>query len=250
MFISTSKSSCEIDISQFYIQRNDYEKLENIGKGGFAIKTFDSDTTNDEQRKYYDRECLVLATMNHLIILPLIGFTPFDEPNGPSIVMPLMKTSVQHYINLEKHNKTPIEWTRTRKHIILMGVAVGMAFLHSEKWIHRDLTPNNVLLDDSLEPRIADFGLAKFMENGLTISQSNPKGTVQYMAPEIFNGEQISTKVDVYSFGMMMFTVLSGLDPFPNVKNQMALMLKVGKGERPQIPETVRAPYAEIIRHC
>jgi serine/threonine protein kinase len=83
-------------------------------------------------------------------------------------------------------------------YIVVIGVAVGMAFQHSQQDIHRDLTLNNVLLDHSLEPRISDFGLAKFIENGLTISQSNPKGTVQYMTPEIFHGEQISTKVDVY----------------------------------------------------
>jgi serine/threonine protein kinase len=261
----TSDTSSSIDISSFYIQFNDYEKLEDLGKGGFggvykaqhiptgkivAMKTLRPDIASDEQRIYYNREVYALATLNHPAILPLIGFTPFDEPNGPSIVMPLMTASVQRYINLERNNRAPHEWTPTRKHIILMGIAVGMAFMHSQNWIHRDLKPDNVLLDDSLEPRISDFGLAKFIENGITISQSNQHGTTVYMAPEYFNEERVSTKVDVYAFGMMMFTMLSGLDPFPNAMNRFYLMGRIAKGIRPQIPKTVRAPYVELIKKC
>jgi serine/threonine protein kinase len=79
-----------------------------------AVKTLNPVTTiNDEQRRFYDREVHALATLNHPTILPLTGFTPVDELDGPSIVIPLMKGSVQHYINLDKTNKTPKEWTRT-----------------------------------------------------------------------------------------------------------------------------------------
>jgi serine/threonine protein kinase len=122
--------------------------LEKIGKGGFggvyraqhqlthelvAMKTLNLDTTDDKQREYYHREICALATFKHPTILPLIGCTPFNQPDGLSIVMPLMKTSVQHYINLERNNKTPTEWTPTRKHIILIGIAVGMMLIHKEK---------------------------------------------------------------------------------------------------------------------
>jgi TPR repeat protein len=125
-----------------------------------------------------------------------------------------------------------------------------MAFMHEQRCIHRDLKPPNVLLDERCEPRIADFGLSKYVEKGATLSQSMHGGTSQFMAPELHLGDRFDFSVDVYAFGMLMFATLTGLDPFPDCPNAFILAKRVTDGERPTIPESVGRGYAGLMRRC
>jgi serine/threonine protein kinase len=149
----------------------DYEMSKKIGGGAFggvhsarqkstgaivAMKVLHPDVSDDRQRESFRREVVLLATLHHPAILPLIGCTPFDSPKGPVIVTPLMAGSVESSIESENRGERPALWTRTQKHIVLLGIAAGMAFMHGRRAIHRDLKPANVLLDGACEPRIAD----------------------------------------------------------------------------------------------
>ncbi|THG03726.1 hypothetical protein TEA_009095 [Camellia sinensis var. sinensis] len=105
-----------------------------------------------------------------------------------------------------------VEDWKTRYQIAL-GTAKGLAYLHEncrDCIIHCDIKPSNILLDIDFRPKIADFGLAKLL--GLEFSRvlTAMRGTTGYLAPEWILGVAITTKADVYSYGMMLFELISG----------------------------------------
>uniref|UniRef100_A0A0D9XWK6 non-specific serine/threonine protein kinase n=1 Tax=Leersia perrieri TaxID=77586 RepID=A0A0D9XWK6_9ORYZ len=110
------------------------------------------------------------------------------------------------------NNNILLQWAQRFK--IALGVAKGLAYLHHEclEWvIHCDVTPKNIFLDQNLEPKISDFGLAKLLDRG----GSNPemswvRETIGYIAPEWVSGLPIIAKVDVYSNGVVLFELVSG----------------------------------------
>jgi serine/threonine protein kinase len=225
MYNPSSERIHQGDISNYYIQIEDYERMDFLGKGVYgevsswrhkttrrivAMKTLFSRKGNIDPRTAYDREVESLAALRHPAILPLLGCTPFDGLNNPLIATPLMQCSVHDLINGKKGRTSRPEWTLTRKHIILIGIAEGMRFMHEKRVIHRDLKPENVLLDESFETQTGDFGFAKFFDEGGSILPSRDVGSPLYMAPEMFESESITIKSDIYSFGILMVTILAG----------------------------------------
>ncbi|XVF66925.1 hypothetical protein PTKIN_Ptkin10aG0079300 [Pterospermum kingtungense] len=104
-----------------------------------------------------------------------------------------------------------LDW-KTRYQIAL-GTARGLAYLHEkcrDCIIHCDIKPENILLDAELGPKVADFGLAKLVGRDFSRVLTTMRGTRGYLAPEWLSGVPITTKADVYSYGMMLFEVISG----------------------------------------
>ncbi|XXG46272.1 hypothetical protein AAC387_Pa02g1156 [Persea americana] len=94
---------------------------------------------------------------------------------------------------------------------IALGIARGLVYLHEEcstQIIHCDINPQNILLDESFTPRISGFGLAKLMKADQTRSITSIRGTRGYVSPEWFKNMPITTKVDVYSFGVLLLEIL------------------------------------------
>jgi serine/threonine protein kinase len=173
----------------------------------------------------FEQEVQVLATVRHPALLTLQGCTQFvaDVVHSPAILTAFMSNgSLDAILHLEREKKTPVQWTTTRKHISLLGIASGMMFMHERRFIHRDLKPVNVLLDDRFEPKTADFGLSKFVDAGQTLCQSLRGGTAQFMAPEIYADQTFDFKADVYAFGILMYMIVTGLEPFHDTLNPFA----------------------------
>jgi serine/threonine protein kinase len=139
-------------------------------------------------------------------------------------------------------------WTHTNIAIMIVGIILGMKYLHSQSVIHRDLKPANILLDVSGRVRIGDFGLAG-EDTGLW---SRPgAGTALYMAPEILLfGETPTKKVDVFGFGLILYELLFGTKVFPNDVTERDLMKMQEHGIRPPIPENVDYQVREMIEAC
>jgi serine/threonine protein kinase len=134
------------------------------------------------------------------------------------------------------HNKKILNFEAKIK--ILSDIAHGMKFLHEKGIMHRDLKPQNVLVDKDNICKICDFGLAKVMDETLTVGVI---GTWQYMAPEIMmETETYNEKCDVYSFGIMMHEIFTLSKPYGSSAseyvNQFTIGFKILNGLRPNIP--------------
>ncbi|KAL2340273.1 hypothetical protein Fmac_008213 [Flemingia macrophylla] len=106
-------------------------------------------------------------------------------------------------------------------HEIAIGTAKGIAYLHEEcqqRIIHYDIKPENVLLDVNLEPKVADFGLAKLCNRGSNVSvNTNSRG---YAAPEMWKPYPVTHKCDVYSFGILLFEIVGRRRHFDDTYNE------------------------------
>jgi len=108
------------------------------------------------------------------------------------------------------HSRLKLDWPV--RYNICLEVARGLAYLHEEsriKIVHRDIKPNNILLDEHLNPKIADFGLAKLYEAEKTHISTRVAGTIGYLAPEYALRGHLTEKADVFSFGVVLLEVVS-----------------------------------------
>ncbi|KAH9541922.1 hypothetical protein CY35_14G089700 [Sphagnum magellanicum] len=119
-----------------------------------------------------------------------------------------------------------LDWP-TRFHIFV-GIARGLVYLHEDLQpciIHRDIKASNILLDNNLNAKIVDFGLAQLFSDDQSQLFTKVAGTIGYMSPEYATLGQLSTKVDVYSFGILLLEIISGRKVIlQNATNNMYLV--------------------------
>ena len=161
------------------------------------------------------------------------------------------------YDFFEKDNKkfpdmtNDIKWDDTKKLIYFYGIASGMAYLHSHNIIHRNLKPGNILLDEHLYPKISGFDISKEIGKKTFSINMNMIGTPAYLAPEIYMNKEYSKSSDVYSFGLIIYEILSGEKPFTNVISPKGIkQIILDEESRPQIPETICESYRNLIERC
>ncbi|XAR61255.1 Non-specific serine/threonine protein kinase [Bertholletia excelsa] len=196
-----------------------------IGRGGYgnvykgvlpdgseaALKRFKNCSVAGDAS--FAHEVEVIASVRHVNLVAIRGYCTATTPlegHQRIIVCDLMKNGSLHD-HLFGMNERKLSWPIRQK--IALGTARGLAYLHygaQPAIIHRDIKASNILLDENFEPKVADFGLAKFTPEGLTHMSTRVAGTMGYVAPEYALYGQLTERSDVYSFGVVFLELLSG----------------------------------------
>ncbi|GMP24786.1 hypothetical protein CsSME_00001937 [Camellia sinensis var. sinensis] len=168
-----------------------------------AIKILDKSKANGQD---FINEVATIGRIHHINVVRLIGFCV--ERSKRALVYEFMPNgSLEKYIFSQEGN---VHISCTQMYEISLGVARGIEYLHRGcdiQILHFDIKPHNILLDENFTPKLSDFGLAKLYPiNDSIVSLTAARGTMGYMAPELFykNIGGISYKADVYSFGMLL----------------------------------------------
>ncbi|XP_074565439.1 G-type lectin S-receptor-like serine/threonine-protein kinase At2g19130 [Curcuma longa] len=158
--------------------------------------------------KQFRAEVSTLGAIQHVNLIRLMGFC--SQGTKKLLVYEFM-SSGSLATQLFHNNSNVLDWNT--RYQIAIRTARGLAYLHEQcrdNIIHCDIKPENILLDDALMPKVADFGLAKLFGRNFSKVLTTIRGSRGYLAPEWIEGTPITTKVDVYSYGMMLFEVISG----------------------------------------
>ncbi|XP_050207991.1 G-type lectin S-receptor-like serine/threonine-protein kinase At2g19130 [Mercurialis annua] len=171
-----------------------------------AVKKLESISQGEKQ---FRTEVSTIGTVQHVNLVRLRGFC--SEGAKKLLVYDYMPNgSLDHHLFHKKERKA-FDW-KTRYNVAL-GTARGLAYLHEkcrDCIIHCDIKPENILLDAEFCPKVADFGLAKLVGRDFSRVLTTMRGTRGYLAPEWISGVAITAKADVYSYGMMLFELVSG----------------------------------------
>jgi len=219
------------------VTATDYWRKENLlGKGGFgtvfkgiwkntevAIKKIeprssDYDESYALQLEQSFREIKILNSLPHENILPLYAYSIDGE--APCLVYQCMKNgSLEDRLHL-KHGTAPLDWLQREE--IAKGTARGLQYLHTvhqKPLIHGDIKSANILLDKNLEPKIGDFGLAREGSSDDSLKVSKIQGTRPYLPEEYIFGRNLSTKIDTYSYGIVLFELATGLPAYDKTRS-------------------------------
>ncbi|XP_024516692.1 receptor-like kinase TMK3 [Selaginella moellendorffii] len=194
-----------------------------LGRGGFgvvykgvlddgtsiAVKRMEASTVvSSKGLSEFHAEIAVLTKVRHRHLVALLGYC--IEGNEKLLVYEYLPngTLAQH---LFERGAKPLDWKR--RLVIALDVARGMEYLHElahMSFIHRDLKPSNILLDDDYRAKVSDFGLVKLAPEGKYSIETRLAGTFGYLAPEYAVTGRVTTKADVFSFGVVLMELITG----------------------------------------
>ncbi|XVE92377.1 hypothetical protein REPUB_Repub01dG0092200 [Reevesia pubescens] len=172
-----------------------------------AIKRLFFNTT--QWVDHFFNEVNLISDIYHKNLVKLLGCS-ITGPESLLVYEYVPNRSLYDYLFVNK-DVEPLRWEPRYK--IILGTAEGLAYLHEEselRIIHRDIKLSNILLDEDLTPKIADFGLARLFPEDKTHISTVIAGTLGYMAPEYVVRGKLTEKADVYSFGVLVIEVTCG----------------------------------------
>ncbi|KAL8046482.1 hypothetical protein ABFX02_08G180200 [Erythranthe guttata] len=193
-----------------------------IGEGGFgpvykgnlsgeeeiAVKRLSRSSSQGLEE--FKNEVTSIAKLQHRNLVKLLGCCIEGEER--MLIYEYLRNKSLNYFVFDQNRRAILTWPK--RFDIIMGIARGLLYLHQDsrlKIIHRDLKTSNILLDGNLNPKIADFGLARaFLEDQSIVRTKRVVGTYGYMAPEYAIDGKFSVKSDVFSFGVVLLEIVSG----------------------------------------
>jgi serine/threonine-protein kinase len=161
----------------------------------------------DEIRERFLREARSAAKLNHPNIVSIYDMG--IERGRLYIIMEFVE-GVSYYRILDREERLPINAVLH----FMIGVLKALSHAHSHGVIHRDIKPSNVMLTRRRVVKIADFGLAKILQQANNEGSQRASGTPLYMSPEQILGKPVDFRTDIYAFGGSVFHLLSGEPPF------------------------------------
>ncbi|XP_044497372.1 G-type lectin S-receptor-like serine/threonine-protein kinase At1g67520 [Mangifera indica] len=209
------------DFHTIEVATNNFSTENKLGEGGFgpvykgklvdgqeiAVKRLSRKT--EQGIKEFKNEVKLIAKLQHTNLVKLLGCSLHEEER--ILVYELMINKSLDFFIFDSDRAKQVNW-KTRFSII-QGIAQGLLYLHKYsrlKVIHRDLKANNILLDEQMNPKISDFGMAKIFQMNEPESNTNRiVGTHGYMSPEYLMNGIVSIKHDVYSFGVLLLEIVS-----------------------------------------
>lgn len=254
--IKKAVDSLQFDFNKIRTATRNFAADNKLGEGGFgevykgkinngqdiAVKRLSG--KSGQGAAEFKTEAVLVAKLQHKNLVKLLGFcVALKEKILVYEFLP--NTSLDRFL-FDQNRKLLLDWpTRFR---IIAGIARGLLYLHEDsplKVIHRDLKSSNILLDEDMNPKISDFGLAKLFGVNQTQGDTNKiVGTYGYMAPEYAITGHYSIKSDVYSFGVIVLEIVSGQRSsfFQGLQLEEALLYRLlnrhggyGMTERPWI---------------
>ncbi|XP_030463862.1 receptor-like kinase TMK4 [Syzygium oleosum] len=204
---------------------DDFSESNVLGRGGFgvvykgelhdgtmiAVKRMESSALGNKGLYEFQAELAVLTKVRHRHLVALLGYC--INGNERLLVYEHMAqgTLARHLFEWEEMGCSPLTWKQ--RVTIALDVARGVEYLHSlaqQSFIHRDLKPSNILLGDDMRAKVADFGLVKNAPDGKYSLETRLAGTFGYLAPEYAATGRVTTKVDIYAFGVILMEILTG----------------------------------------
>ncbi|KIO32693.1 hypothetical protein M407DRAFT_66410, partial [Tulasnella calospora MUT 4182] len=197
------------------------------------------------------REVFVWSQTKHPNLHPLLGYRSRPQPR---LISPWCSRG-----NLMDYLRENPGLSRRDKLRLIYQTACGLDHLHSQTppICHADIKPENVLVNDRLEAALSDFGLSLVLEglgapSGFTTTE-RVKGTLNYMAGELFEGEKANRESDVYAFGGLILTVMSGKAPFTGLREPIIIRRVIQdqppkQEDHPELP--LWDPLWSLLRCC
>ncbi|KAG9454350.1 hypothetical protein H6P81_007254 [Aristolochia fimbriata] len=210
------------DLSTLMTATNNFSLESKLGEGGFgsvykgtlsngqeiAVKRLSGRSRQGGEE--FKNEVMVIAKLQHRNLVKILGYCSHREEK--MLIYEYMRNKSLDSFIFDSSRRVLLDWRR--RFNIIMGIARGVLYLHEDSRlmiIHRDLKASNILLDNQMNPKISDFGMARiFCANQTQANTNRIVGTYGYMSPEYAMDGLFSVKSDVFSFGILMLEIVSG----------------------------------------
>nr|AAI71673.1 LOC405768 protein [Danio rerio] len=252
---TNSQRECQYEMSSLsasfvQIPFDDIRFYENCGGGSFGSVYRAHWVPQDKEvavKKLLkiDAEAEILSVLSHKNIIQFYGAI-LEAPNYGIVTEYASRGSLYEYLSSADSEEMDMDQVMTWA----MEIAKGMHYLHAEaplKVIHRDLKSRNVVLTADNVLKICDFGASKMVSHTTHMSLV---GTFPWMAPEVIQSLPVSETCDTYSYGVVLWEMLTREVPFKGFEGLQVAWLVVEKHERPTIPSSCPASFADLMRRC
>ena len=245
------------DFDSFQYKMTDFKIIETIGSGSYgevyaaklhgkivAVKKLNSRGLKSEHIDSFCSEASLMCQLKHPNVVQFIGAVT-QPPDLCIITEYCAKGSL---CDLLLNHDIKIEFSKKLQ--IMIDSAAGMCYLHDSNPVilHRDLKSDNLLVTYDWSIKVADFGLSRFRSEQKQMTQV---GTPMWMAPEVIKGEKYTEKADVYSFGIIIWEIMTRLEPYDDKEAMQIVVEVVNHQLRPNIPPQYEdCPLLPLMKDC